>query len=229
VKLGYTVAVDDHHGGISTQAVTIVINGTDDASVITSGGGGATAHYIIEDVDGDKGPTEVTTIKAADVDQGDTVTYSIVGGANAKLFAINPATGVLTLTDHDGGDDHKAPLEVKVAASDGHLSKVQTLLVQLSDGDHMVGDAAHGQAETFVFAPQFEHATVANFDPASANHDVLQFDHTIFTDAQAVLAASRQVGPDVQISHDAGHADHETIVLQNVNLSLLHANDMVFV
>ncbi|MEL7264994.1 MAG: cadherin repeat domain-containing protein, partial [Planctomycetota bacterium] len=41
--------------------------------------------------------TAVTTL-VADTDAGESVTYSIAGGADAALFSIDPATGVLIVT-----------------------------------------------------------------------------------------------------------------------------------
>ena len=40
--------------------------------------------------------TAVTTVTATDPDAGATLTYSIIGGADAAKFTINATTGVLT-------------------------------------------------------------------------------------------------------------------------------------
>ncbi|OWT67299.1 MULTISPECIES: VCBS domain-containing protein, partial [unclassified Achromobacter] len=45
----YTVKVDDGHGGIDTKSVTVTINGTDDAAVITPHAVGADAGTVKED------------------------------------------------------------------------------------------------------------------------------------------------------------------------------------
>src|SRR5262249_50057561 len=85
--LNYTVAVDDHHGGIGTQDIPIEIMGADDAPQIVSGGGGDTAHFVVQE-----DSRSVATIHATDPDQGATIEYSIVGGVNANLFQIDAAT-----------------------------------------------------------------------------------------------------------------------------------------
>jgi hypothetical protein len=63
---------------------------------ITSNGGGATASIsIVENT------TAVTTVTATDANH-DLVTFSISGGDDAALFAIDAATGVLTFIDRAG-------------------------------------------------------------------------------------------------------------------------------
>ena len=74
----------------STQQITVTINGTNDAPVITNDGGGATAGVTVEE-----DVTAVTTVTASDVDNdpGD-LTYSIVaGGADNTAFDIDTSTG----------------------------------------------------------------------------------------------------------------------------------------
>ena len=55
--------------------------------------------------------------------------------------------------------------------------------------------------------------------------DVIEFRDGIFADFAAVLAASQQVGSNVQIDVDASNR----IVLNNVTLSSLHQDDFLFV
>ena len=86
---------------------------------ITSDGGGAEAA-----IDINEDQTAVTTVVATDANFN-TVTYSIVGGADAARFAIDPATGVLTFIT---APDFEAPTDVGrdntydvvVSASDGN-------------------------------------------------------------------------------------------------------------
>ena len=58
--------------------------------MITSNGGGATAAVSVAE-----NTTAVTTVTATDTDAGATLTYSIIGGADAAKFTINATTGVL--------------------------------------------------------------------------------------------------------------------------------------
>ncbi|HYE85349.1 MAG TPA: DUF4347 domain-containing protein, partial [Vicinamibacterales bacterium] len=84
--------------------------------IITSGGGGQTASYNAAD-----GVLQVTTITATDSDPGDTLRYSIAGGADAAKFTIDPVTGVLSFvsaqsytapTDADGDGRYEVTVKV---------------------------------------------------------------------------------------------------------------------
>jgi len=106
---------------------------------ITSNGGGAGAVIEIAEHRG-----AVTTVAAVDPDAGDTLGYSITGGADAALFTINGATGALSLrhppsaaAPQDGDGDNSYLVEV--GASDGHgglATQALTVKVLLdTDGD----------------------------------------------------------------------------------------------
>src|SRR3546814_14712747 len=58
--------------------------------VITSNGGGSSASLTV-----DENVTAVTIVTATDPDMGQAVAFSIVGGADAALFAIDALTGEL--------------------------------------------------------------------------------------------------------------------------------------
>ncbi len=77
-------------GGNDDQAIAITITNVNEAPIITSDGGGASASISIAE-----NTTSVTTVTSTDP-EGDARIYSIVGGADAALFSINPTTGVLT-------------------------------------------------------------------------------------------------------------------------------------
>jgi Ca2+-binding RTX toxin-like protein len=74
--------------------------------------------------------------------------------------------------------------------------------------------------DVFSFAAGFGHDTLEDFD----HGDVIEFTGGVFQDFNAVRAASHQVGSDTVITLDA----QNTIVLQDVNLGSLHANDFLF-
>ena len=99
---------------------------------ITSNGGGSDVG-----IDINENQTAVTTVVATDVNRNP-VTYSIVGGADAARFTIDPATGVLTFI---AAPDFEAPTDVGrdntydviVAASDGQISDLQGITVTVLD------------------------------------------------------------------------------------------------
>jgi type III secretion system FlhB-like substrate exporter len=143
--------------------------------VITSDGGGSTAAVSVAE-----GTTEVTTVIAVDPDgAAQTITYSIVGGADAGRFTINASSGLL---EFSASPDFEAPAdangdnlyEVIVRASDGlGGTDSQALSVSVTNVNDEPGfsfisgnvDYAEN-AGAIIVAPT---ATVT--DPDSANFD----------------------------------------------------------
>jgi hypothetical protein len=102
------------------------------APVITSNGGGDSVSLSV-----DENTTAVTTVTATDANDDD-LTFSISGGADAALFTIDAATGVLTFlaapdfevpTDADTDNDYVVIVQV----SDGFLTDTQTITITVTD------------------------------------------------------------------------------------------------
>ena len=171
--------------------------------MIVSGGGGDAAAYWVR-----VNNTAVTTVQATDVDSGDVVTYSIVGGHDADLFTTNSTTGALAFKDLPARPNKD--YAVQVQASDGHPggTDTQSLTVHVT-GAQMGDDPTHVVSDTMVFHPKFGANTVSDFDIA---HDFLQFDKGMFgaDTATAVLNAA----------HDDGHGN-VVITVQAGNLKVL--------
>ena len=121
--------------GTSTDVQDIAVtvaNVNDNTPVITSNGGGATAAVNVAE-----NGTAVTTVTATDADAGATLTYSIVGGADAAKFTINPSTGVLQFVS---APDFESPTDaggnnvydVQVQVSDGTNTDVQDIAVTVT-------------------------------------------------------------------------------------------------
>jgi trimeric autotransporter adhesin len=114
-----TVQVADGNGGFDTQAIAVTVTNVNEAPVITSNAGGATATVSVAE-----NQAAVTTVRSTDVDGGAAV-YSIVGGADAALFTINAATGVLTF---NATPNFEAP-------TDAGVDNVYDVTVQVADGN----------------------------------------------------------------------------------------------
>ena len=206
-----------------TFHVTVAGTSANHPPVIASDGGGDTASVIITD-----DSRYVATVHASDPDPQPTIKYSIVGGADAKLFSIDPATGLL-LFKAEPREGHS--YQVAVAASDGSLQDTQTIKVQVANGPFAFGNP--GMADTFVLKPHFGIEIVDHFDAASPWHDVLELDHALFRNANAdaspaetfnlIYNHSFQFGPDVVIVTDT----HDIIDLRNTDLHKLTAGDFL--
>ncbi|WP_422050833.1 ExeM/NucH family extracellular endonuclease [Shimia sp.] len=128
----FTYTIDDGKGGTAQATVTVAIQGTNDAPVIS-----AAATVTIEE-----NTTVVpAAIAAADVD-GEPVGFAITGGADAALFAIDGLTGALSFVsapdfemplDADGDNVYK----VQVSATDGDLTDSAEIAVTVSDVDEI--------------------------------------------------------------------------------------------
>src|SRR5262249_31516860 len=75
--------------------------------------------------------------------------------------------------------------------------------------------AAATNSDTFVFAANLGNATITNFHPAT---DMIEVDHAVFANFQALLAAT----------HDDGHGSaviaadpHDTVTIKNVTVAQL--------
>ncbi|KPF90064.1 hypothetical protein IP81_15955 [Novosphingobium sp. AAP83] len=128
-----TVGAASSDGSTSDAMFTITVGDVNEAPSITSNGAGATAAISIAE-----NTTAVTDVDATDGDAGSVLTYEIVGGADAAAFAIDSATGALSLlvpanfeAPADVGGDNI--YEVIVGVSDGLLSDTQTLNVTITD------------------------------------------------------------------------------------------------
>ena len=79
-------------------------------------------------------------------------------------------------------------------------------------------------ADSFVFDKGFGKDRVTDFTAgASSSHDVIDFDHAVFADFNAVKAAITQVGADAVISAGA-----DSVTLTNVSVANLIAADFLF-
>ncbi len=131
----FTYTIRDLAGATSnTVTVSLTVTPVNDAPIITSNGGGASANVSII-----TGTTRVTDVDAIDA-EGATLIYSIVGGADAALFSIDPTTGTIRfitapdfLTPGDAGGNNI--YEVIVRASDGTAVDTQAIAVTVTQAN----------------------------------------------------------------------------------------------
>jgi Ca2+-binding RTX toxin-like protein len=143
--------------------------------------------------------------------QGVTVNLALTTAQNTIRAGIDTLSGFENLTGSQFNDT--------LTGSSGN-----NVLTGLSGNDKLTG---LGGNDTFVFFPGFGNDTVTDFTagPNSGPHDLMAFDHTIFADFDAVLAASTQVGTSTIITIDA----QNTVTLVNMSVGSLHHDDFAFV
>ncbi len=106
--------------------------------------------------------TVVASLSASDAN-GDAVTFSIVGGNAAGLFAIDPATGVISLASSPNFEALASPsFTLTVSASDGKLATTQQIAINVLNVDEAAtGGVAldytingTGNGQTVTLTPQ---------------------------------------------------------------------------
>jgi Ca2+-binding RTX toxin-like protein len=117
----------DQTGLSSTRALAVTVTDVDEAPVFS------TANAL----SAQEQQTAVAIIVAADPEHA-AVSYSIAGGADAALFAINAQTGQLSFTSaqdyqNPGDADHDRVYDVVIRASDGSLTTDRAFAVTLTD------------------------------------------------------------------------------------------------
>nr|MDA7554978.1 cadherin domain-containing protein [Gammaproteobacteria bacterium] len=127
-----TVTATDNDGANATpQTITVTIDDVNDnAPVFTS-----SAAVTI-----DENTTDIVTLVTTDEDANSTVSYSITGGADATSFAVDQATGVLTLkakpdfeNPADANTDNIYNVTVTVTDNDGDNETTQDISVTIKD------------------------------------------------------------------------------------------------
>jgi len=120
-----------------TQELTVNVTNVNSAPVITSNAGAETATFNHVE-----GRTDVTAVVATDADAGDTVTYSIVGGADAALFSVDPSTGAVVFNsapsfeqaaDSDGDNTYLVVVEARDAAGEFDTQAIEVTVVNQNE------------------------------------------------------------------------------------------------
>ncbi len=238
-----TVSVNDGNGGVDTQDLSINVRDVPDglAPVIVSNGGGANAAIAISE-----NASVVTTVAATDADSP-TIAYSIIGGADATLFTIDAATGILSFK---AAPDFEAPsdanrdnvYDVIVKASDGTNTDSQTLAVTVGNAnDNTPVLTSFGGAATVSLTVNENTTAAATISASDADGNALSYTITGGADAAlfAVDAATGQLSfitaPDYEVPSDSDRdriyqvivsaSDGLTSVAQTLAIGIANLND----
>ncbi|MEM6589733.1 MAG: Hint domain-containing protein [Pseudomonadota bacterium] len=190
---------------------------------------------IASDVTIDENTTPVQDVDAVDPD-GDTVEFSITGGADAALFEIDPATGQL---DFINAPDFENPLdddgdnvyEVEVTATDpGNLSDSQLVNVTVAD----VNEAPDVTGPATIDVDENVTGVIGDFDATDPDAgDNVTFsltgdDAALFDIDPATGELSFITPPDFENPGDAdGDNEYEVTVVGTDNGGLTDEQDVV--
>ncbi|MEZ5477275.1 MAG: cadherin domain-containing protein [Thiolinea sp.] len=203
-----TVTVGDSNGGTDVQALSITVTDVNEAPVITSDGGGNTAALDVAE-----NTTAITTVIATDVD-GDTLTYSISGGADSGLFTIDGASGVLAFTaapDFETATDAdtNGVYEVEVTADDSNGgTDVQALSITVMDVNETPVITSNGGGDTAAVSVAEGSTAVTTVTATDADGDTLNYtlsgtDAGLFTLDPATGVLTFNTAPDFETPTDA--------------------------
>ena len=216
----YEVIVRASNGTSSDdQAIDVAVTNVNERPVITSNGGGTSAALSIQE-----NTTAVTTVVASDVD-GDAVQYSITGGNDGGLFAIDQTTGVLTFV---AAPDYEAPADfasdnfyqVTVIATDGSLSTSQTVEILVTNANEPVTITSSGGGDTAAFEVGENQTAVAAVAATDLDGDQVTYSIIGGADAgrfiiDASTGALRFVsGQDFEAPSDANGDNAYEVVVQ---------------
>jgi len=153
----FNYTISDGSGPTSTSTLTITVHGLNDAPTIAAG----QSFTVAEDA------STVGAVVADDVDTGAVLTYGIVGGNDAGLFAIDPSTGQITVVgalDYETATSHTLAVTV---TDDQGATKGTFVTINVTDVDDVaptIGLTALSAAEN-----QTAVAVLAATDPDSAS------------------------------------------------------------
>ncbi len=136
VTLTYTVQVDDHHGGFTSQDVVVTVTGANDAPTLAAENAGKLTDTAANDSFGN-----ITgTLDGSDADHGETATlsYAVLDGSSAVNTAVAGLYGSLTV-NADGTYTYVPNAAAINALQDG--SYIDTFTVQTTDVHGAVGTA----------------------------------------------------------------------------------------
>ena len=213
--LGFALT-SDGNGGTTITLVPEpgqVLNGGNGNNTLT----GAAGNDVIS---GGNGDDVLNGGRGHDILDGGNGNDSLDGGiGNDDLSGGNGNDTLLGGAGNDSlsggnGNDHLAAASGNDALSGGNGDD---WLGGGSGDDTLTGGNG---SDAFVFGANFGHDVVTDF--RSGDH--IAFQGGVFSDFQAVLNASQQVGADVVITLNSG----DVITLQHVQLASLHASDFLF-
>jgi len=203
-----TIKANDGTVDSSTTTVNVDITAVNDAPVFTSSNKANVAENT----------TAVTTLAATDAD-GDTLTYSISGGADQALFSLDSNSGALTFIN---APDFEAPGDsnsdnayaVEVTANDGQSTTPLTLTITVTD----VNEAPTLTGTTKADVPENSTGPIYTATASDPENNPLTYalsgtDAALFDLNANSGALSFKTAPDFEAPGDAGGNNVYDVIL----------------
>ena len=189
---------------------------------------------IVQNTTGNARHSTVTTTVSGTSDAGDVVTLYEGTKVLGTTAVNNSGQWSISLNNLSNTVHNFTAAATDAAGNTGALSQVAILgttggdkIAGVAGGDTIVGNGgadnftAGAGNDTFVFNPHFGRDTVSNFD---LNHDVLNFDPTLFANVANVLSHTHDVNGNAVITFDSA----DTVTLLGITTAQLsaHQNDI---
>lgn len=137
LTLTYTIQIDDHHGGVVTQPITITIDGSNDAPTLAN----VLAGTLVDTAANDTFSPLTGTLHGNDVDHGETATLTYAALNSSHLAVNTPIAGLYgSLTVHADGTYTYVPDSAAINAL-GEGTFADTFNVETIDAHGAVGVA----------------------------------------------------------------------------------------
>ncbi len=220
----FTFRASDGQAASNVATVTIAVNPVNDAPTLAP----ATLSLPENSPNG----TGVGTIVGADVD-GDALTYAIVAGNTAGAFAIDPASGVVTVANSAALDFETTPIfALAVRATDtGGLSAQATVTINLTDVneapvvaiDILPGNAANDIRLKTAKTVEVAILSTALFDARSVDAGTIRFGRAGTEDS---IARQKKTGaPQVSLRDVNGDGRLDLVANYDVKIAGFRVGD----
>jgi hypothetical protein len=229
--------------GTSTGAIKLVGDYTTNTAWHFSGDGHGGA-LLTDSLPGGSADLAQTVTALANPDQfafqSDDQSGTLAGDSTLAATGQNAsATDPTTLDTTSSASSDQQPTAAATTGADTGLASTAATTPQPATTDSAASGTQAGattqtasvapaatstNGDTFVFAANFGHETIANFHPDT---DVIEIDHTVFADFQALLAATHDDGSGNAV---IAANPNETITIENVTVAQLvqHQSDFHF-
>ncbi|MEH2513812.1 glycerophosphoryl diester phosphodiesterase [Nitrobacteraceae bacterium AZCC 1564] len=213
---------------VMTQTGDNIVNGGDGNDTITGGLGAST-------LNGDAGNDAITGGLGSETINGGDGNDTLIGGAGQNVISGGEGNDSLfggvddSVLDGDAGND---TINGGLGNETINGGAGNDMLLGGGGNDVIWGGAGNDQmfgglgSDTFVFKTGGGHDTVFDFQAQGTGHDVIELDHSVFADFDALMASGAV--HDAVGGVDIAYADGSTLTLTGVTKASLKVDDFHF-